>query len=309
MASGATTAPAALDLPPATDLAVMTIGVLAVSTSGPLIAATAAPALAIAFWRNGFATVVLAPLVLVRHRAEVASLSRREWRLAVVAGLLLALHFATWVISLRLTSVASATALVTAQPIWVALLARRTGAHIPVRAWAGIAVAVAGVGVLTGVDLSTSARALGGDVLALVGGGAAAGYMVAGGAVRRHVSTTTYTAVCYATTAVLLLLCCLAARQSLGGYSGSTWVRLVALTIGAQFLGHSLFNRVLRTTSPTVVSLAILFEVPGASLLAAAFLNQRPSWLAIPGLVLLLAGVSVVITARGRSTEASLPAE
>jgi len=84
---------------------------------------------------------------------------------------------------------------------------------------------------------------------------------------------------------------------------------LVALTIGAQFLGHSLFNRVLKTTSPTVVSLAILLEVPGASLLAAVFLGQHPSWLAAPGLLLLLAGIGVFITTRGRTTEPSLPVE
>jgi drug/metabolite transporter (DMT)-like permease len=298
-----------LDLPPPTDLAVMAVGLVAVSTSGPLIAAAAAPALAVAFWRNGFATAVLGPLVLLRHRAEVRSLTRREWRLAVAAGVLLAAHFAAWVLSLRVTSVASATALVSTQPIWAALLARRGGAALPSRAWLGIAIAVVGVGVLSGADLSTSARALGGDALAVVGGAAAAGYMVAGSEVRRHVSTVTYTAVCYATTAVLLLACCVVARQSLTGYSAGTWWRLVALTVGAQFLGHSLFNRVLRTTSPTVVALAILLEVPGAALLAAVFLGQTPSWLAVPGLLVLLAGIGVVITARSRSVEPSLPAE
>jgi len=307
--SGAATVPAVLDLPPATDLATMAVGVLAVSTSGPLIAAAAAPALAVAFWRNGFAAAVLAPLVATRHRAEVASLTRREWRLATVAGVLLAAHFAAWVISLRLTSVASATALVSTQPIWVALLARRAGASMPARAWLGIVVAVVGAAVLTGADLSASPRALGGDALAVLGGAGAAGYMVTGGEVRRHVSTVTYTAVCYATTAIALLVSCVAARQALTGYSGGTWLRLAALTVGAQFLGHSLFNRVLRTTSPTVVSLAILLEVPGAALLAAVFLDQHPSWWAVPGVLLLLAGIGVVITARGRTAEPSIPVE
>lgn len=307
--SDGTTVPAVLDLPPPADLALMAVGLVAVSTSGPLIAAAAAPALAVAFWRNGFAAVVLAPLVAVRHRAELASLSRREWRLGIFAGVLLAAHFAAWTTSLRLTSVASATALVSTQPIWAALLARRTGASLPHRAWAGIGVAVVGVGVLSGADLSTSAKALGGDALAVAGGAAAAGYMVAGSEVRRHVSTVSYTAICYATTALLLLACCAAGRQSLAGYSTGTWLRLVALTVGAQFLGHSLFNRVLRTTSPTVLALALLLEVPGAALLAAVFLGQTPSWLAVPGLLILLAGIGVVITARTRAAEPSVPAE
>jgi drug/metabolite transporter (DMT)-like permease len=307
--SGAATVPAVLAAPPPADVAVMAIALAAVSTSGPLIAATAAPALAIAFWRNGLAAVVLAPLVLLRRRAELASLSLRERRLAVGAGVLLAVHFATWVPSITLTTVASATALVSTQPIWAALLARRGGATLPARVWAGMIVAVVGAGVLTGADVSTSARALAGDLLAVAGGAAAAGYMVAGSEVRRHVSTVTYTAICYTTTAVALLAVCVVGRQSLAGYPAGAWLRLVALTIGAQFLGHSLFNRVLRTTSPTVVALAILLEVPGASLLAAAFLGQRPSWLAVPGLLILLAGIGVVITARTRTTEPSVPVE
>ena len=298
-----------LDLPPPTDLALMTVGLVAVSTSGPLIAAAAAPAVAVAFWRNGFATAVLAPIVVLRHRAEVRSITRREWRLAILAGVLLAAHFAAWTLSLRMTSVASATALVSTQPIWAALLARRAGAVLPARAWIGMAVAVVGVTVLSGADLSTSAKALGGDALAVVGGAAAAGYMVAGSEVRRHVSTVSYTAICYATTAVLLLVSCALAGQSLTEYSTGTWWRIVALTVGAQFLGHSLFNRVLRTTSPTVLSLSLLLEVPGAALLAAVFLGQTPSWLAVPGLVVLLAGIGVVVTARTRAVEPSLPAE
>ena len=97
--------------------------------------------------------------------------------------------------------------------------------------------------------------------------------------------------------------------RRLGGYSTGTWWRIVALTVGAQFLGHSLFNRVLRTTSPTVVALSLLLEVPGAALLAAVFLGQTPSWLAVPGLLVLLAGIGVVVTARSRAVEPSLPAE
>jgi len=287
----------------------MVIGVAAVSTSGPIIAATAAPALAIAFWRNAMAASVLAPWTLLRHRDELFALSGRARRLAVVAGVFLAAHFATWVPSLRFTSVASATALVSTQPVWAALLARRAGAHIARAAWVGIVVAVCGAVVLTGADISASGRALTGDLLALAGGMFAAAYMVAGSAVRRHVSTATYTTVCYTTTATLLLITCIVAGSALSGYPASAWARIVAVTAGAQFLGHSLFNRVLRTVSPTMVSLAILFEVPGAALVAAVWLDQTPPAAALPGLVMLLAGIAVVVAARDRRTAPSVPVE
>jgi len=302
-------APDVLAVPAPVDLLTMAVGIFAVSTSGPLMAATAAPALAIAFWRNGMATAVLVPWTLARHRSELRGMRGRERRLAVVAGGFLALHFATWVPSLTLTTVASATALVSTQPVWAALLARRAGARIAALAWAGIVVAVLGAGLLTRADVAVSGRAVAGDLLALVGAMAAAAYMVAGSEVRRHVSTATYTTVCYATTAALLLLTCLAGGQALAGYPASAWCRLLAVTAGAQFLGHSLFNRVLQRVSPTMVSLALLFEVPGAALLAAAFLHQTPGKSAIPGLALLVAGIALVVAARGRGAEPPEPVD
>jgi drug/metabolite transporter (DMT)-like permease len=255
------------------------------------------------------ASGVVVPFAFLRNRSELMSLTRRELSFGVLAGFFLALHFATWVPSLSFTTVASATALVSTQPIWAALLARRRGARIPTRAWTGIVVAVLGAGLLTGVDVHASLRALTGDLLALGGAMAAAAYMVAGSEVRRSVSTATYTSVCYVTTGVTLLLTCVVGRQALWGYSGNAWLKLLALTIGAQLLGHSLFNYVLRRASPTVLSLAILFEVPGASLIAALWLHQTPHAAAIPGLVVLLLGIAIVIASRDRATEPALPAE
>ena len=296
--------------PPTRDLGVLVVALLAVSTSGPLIAATAVPALAIAFWRNAMASIVLAPVVLLRRRAELRALDRRERGLALLAGLLLALHFATWIPALSYTSVASATALVATQPVWSALIAKLRGEPVGRRVWTGIAVAIAGALLLTGADLQVSGRALFGDGLAVVGGAFAAMYMTAGSEVRRSVTTTTYTALCYTTTALVLLVVCLVGSQSLHGYADIDWVKLIALTAGAQLLGHSLFNMVLKTTSPTVVSLSILFEIPGAALIAALFVKgQHVPLLAIPAAALLVTGLALVIRAGGRATEPSVPVE
>ena len=298
----------AVGRPGGSDAVLLVVALTAVSTSGPLIAATAVPALAIAFWRNAMAGAVLVPAVLLTRLAELRGLDRRERRLALLAGALLALHFATWIPSVTLTSVASATALVATQPIWAALIARARGERVGGRVWLGIGVAVSGALLLTGTDLSVSGTALLGDGLAVVGGAFAAAYMVAGSEVRRSVSTTTYTGVCYTVTALLLLAVCLVGRQSLGGYAAADWFKLIALTAGAQLLGHSLFNRVLRTVSPTVVSLSILFEIPGAALLAAVALGQRPPLLALPAAALLVAGLALVIR-DGSRVEPSVPVE
>jgi drug/metabolite transporter (DMT)-like permease len=285
------------------DALLLTVAVLAVSTSGPLIAATAAPALAIAMWRNTIASAALVPIALSRRttRAELRGLDRRERRMAVLAGLLLAAHFATWIPSVTFTSVAAATALVATQPVWAALLVRARGGILPRTAWVGIGLAVAGAAVITGIDVGVGTRHLVGDLLALAGGALAAGYVTAGGEVRRSVGTTTYTTVCYSVTAVVLLVVCLVGRQHLAGYSAGAWLRIVGLTIGAQLLGHSLINVVLRATGPLVVSLAILFEVPGATIIAVLFLHQHVRLGQLPGAVLLLAGIALVVRAGARA--------
>jgi drug/metabolite transporter (DMT)-like permease len=289
------------------DLPMLAVAVAAVSTSGPLMASAAVtvPVLAIAMWRNALSLVVLGPATLLRRRSEVRALHPRELRFAGTAGFFLALHFATWVPSLAMTSVASATALVATQPVWQAVIARLQGHHVSRQVWLGIALAVVGAGWLSGADFSVSSRSLRGDGLAAAAAVFAAVYIAAGGEVRRTVSSLTYTTFCYAVAALVLLAICLVGDVRLGGWSAVSWWKLVAITAGAQLLGHSMFSLVLRTTSPTVVSLVILLEVPGAAVLAWLWLGQVPRVSAIPGALLLLAGIAVVAVQGVRAEEAS----
>jgi drug/metabolite transporter (DMT)-like permease len=295
---------------PRVDLALLAVAVCGISLSAPLIAATAAPALAIAFWRNAMAVGALSPFVLLRGRAELRRMGRRNVLLSAAAGVVLSLHFGLWLPSLSMTSVASSTALVTTTPIWTTLILRLRGQRQPGMVWAGSALAFTGVVLISGVDLSLSARALAGDALALGGGMAAAGYVLLGARVRRTVSTSAYTFVCYSTTAVVLLAACLVTGASVGaGYSGETWLKLVVLTGAAQLLGHSLINRVVRGLGPSVTSTAILLETPGAALIAGVWLGQRPPFGVYPGLVVILAGLALVILAGRRGAAAEPAAE
>lgn len=285
---------------PRIDFLLLGLAVSGVALSAPLITATAAPVLAIAFWRNCIAAGVLSPIALLRQRAELRSLSRRTLLLALAAGAFLALHFALWLPSLRMTSIASSTALCTTTPLWTTLILRFRGQRAPRAVWVGTGIAFAGVLVLTGVDFSLSSRALAGDALALGGGIAASLYFLLGSEVRRTVSTTAYTFVCYTTTAALLLVACLASDQALTGYSAGTWGQILLLTASAQFLGHSLSNRVVRTMGPSLVSTAILLETPGAALIAAVWLGQMPPVAVYPAVAMVLVGLVVVI--RGQRT-------
>ena len=161
--------------------------------------------------------------------------------------------------------------------------------------WIGIGIALVGVVVLTGVDFRLSGRALFGDLLALTGGLCAASYVTVGAQVRRTVDTAVYTTGCYAVAGVVLLVACLAFRRPLVGYDTGTWLAILGLVAGAQLLGHTLFNVVLRGISATGVSVAILFEVIGASVIAAIAFDETPPLAAAPAGLLILTGTVVVI--------------
>ncbi len=278
---------------------VVVLAVLAVASSAPLVAFAAAPALAIAFWRNLLAVGALGPFALARRRAEFRALvggaRRREGWYCVLSGVALAAHFATWMPSVKLTSVAAATALVATQPVWQGLIARGQGRRLPPAVWAGIGVAVGGAVLASGADFAVSGRAFAGDLLAVAGGLFAAVYTAFGERARVSISTTTYTTVCYGVCALILLVICLVGGVPLGGYDTTTWLAILALVGGAQLLGHSMFNHLLRRIPATTVSVLILLEAPGAALIAWAWLGQLPQVAALPGLGLLLAGIVVVV--------------
>ena len=297
--------PSGLSRPPAPDVVRLGVAVVFISLSGPMIAATAAPVLAIAFWRCLIGSGITGVWVIARRWSSLGALTRRGIRLTVIAGVFLGLHFATWIPSLTLTTIAASTALVATQPIWAALIARATGVRISSQVWIGIAIAFSGVIVLTGVDLSVDPAHLWGDALALVGAVFSAAYVSVAERVRKTVDTSTMTFVLYAVSAVTILPLVFIFGQQLVGFDAQAWALILAGTLGAQLLGHSMMTRVLSSTSATVVSLAILFEMPGATLVAAIWLGQVPPLALLPAAALILAGLVIVIKAADRGPAAA----
>lgn len=289
--------------PPPGDLIALGVAVIFISFSGPLIAATAAPVLAIAFWRCFIGSGLTGIWVLVRERRQLAALGKREIKLIVFAGILLGLHFVTWIPSLAFTSVAASTALVATQPIWAAFIARARGIQIPRAAWVGIFIALAGVIFLTGVDVQMDTRHLIGDLLALAGAVFAAAYVSVAEQVRQSVSTGTMTFIVYGVSAVTVLPLVAIFQQELFGFSAQAWIYILAITLGAQLLGHTLINKVLANSSATFVSMAILFEMPGAAIVAAIWLGQAPPVAIYPAAALILLGIVIVIKASSRSKQ------
>ena len=277
-----------------TDLAGLLLAILFASSAATIMSAADAPSLAIAFWRNAIAVLVLAPFMF-RSRAQIAKLNSQQWRPLIAAGIFLGIHFATWVPSVKLTSIASATALVSTQVVFAALFARLAGKKSPRIQTLGISLALLGVVVLTGIDFSLSPIAITGDILALIGAILVAAYMHNGQRVRPHLPLTSFTGLVYLIAAVTLLVICLTLGIPLFGFSLQAWLLIGAVTLFAQFGGHTFYNRALRSFSPTAVSLSILFQIPVATLFGWVFVAQVPKIELIPAALLIAAGMVIVI--------------
>ena len=185
------------------------------------------------------------------------------------------------------------------------MIAALRGVHIARTTWLGIGVAMLGAILATGADLTVSTRAVTGDLLALTGAVLAAVYATYGERARATISTTTYTGICYSVCAVLLLGVCLIFGVPMHGFSTATWVALVALTVGPQLLGHSLINYALHRVTATTVSVLLLLEVPAAAVLGWLWLDQLPQLGSLPGLAVLLLGVTIVLVGAARSSRQS----
>ena len=283
-------------IPANPDLIRLGLGIIGIGTSGPLIAMSAMPILTLIFWRNLGGSLITLPFAL-RHSRD-----RTGMKWAVIAGVLLALHFIGFFLAMRMTTVAAGTALVALQPIFAALFVKFSGGHIPSKAWLGMVVSFVGVVLVSGVDLTISLRAFLGDIAALVSAALAAAYMIAGSKAQRTLETSTYTTVCYFVCAMTALPMGLIAGNEIFSFEQNEWLILLGLILGAQLLGHTMFNSALKRVSPAVVSLIVFFEVPVSAVLAAWWLDQTPPIGVIPGIALILIGCILVVT-RTRSVK------
>jgi drug/metabolite transporter (DMT)-like permease len=280
-------------------LAVLAVAVLVVSSASILIRwlqSAGVPSLSIAAWRLAFAALVLAPVALVQCRGELARLGGRERALAIASGVFLAAHFATWILSLEYTSVASSVALVTTNPIWIgiaswAVFRERLDAVLLL----AIALAIAGSAVIFVGDGSAAVAAgrapLLGNLLALGGSLTVCGYLLIGRRLRREMSLLAYVGIVYTTAAACLMLLAAASGAPLGGFAPASWLLLAALALGPQLVGHSSFNWALKYLSATFVALAILGEPVGSTAFAWLLLDERLAPAKVAGIALLLAGI------------------
>lgn len=282
------------------------LGITAVSFASIFIRfaqAAGMPVLSIAAWRLIFASVLLIPYAWATHRDEIRDLTRQEWSLLVTSGVFLGLHFATWISSLKYTSVASSVVLVSMGPLFVGLgswlfLRERPSLKMAV----GIMLAATGSIVISWGDFGQGRDRLLGDLLALAGAVFVAGYLMIGRKVRARRSLTTYIALVYGVAMLTLVIIALVARAPLLGHDPAAYGWTLALALGPQIVGHSTLNWALHYLSATFVSIVTLAEPIGSGVLAYVILGEALTWSTAGGGVLVLAGIYIASQAELAST-------
>lgn len=293
---------------------VLVLAIAGISIAAPLIRYSDAHPLAIAIWRLAFALLIILPLLVRQHGWEQWSRLRRgDGALALLAGVMLALHFWAWNTSIGLTSIAASVVLVNVQPLLVAVISALWLHEAPTRLqWSGIALAMAGAlviglsGAPTGAAQQGS-RALLGNALALVGAMTAALYYLAGRRLRQQLDLWPYVSLVYSAALVMLLMLAAAGGVPVLGQPPRELAIFVALAIGPMLLGHTGFNWALRYLPAYVISLAVLGEPVGATILAAVLpgIREVPEPLMLGGGALVLAGIVLALPRAPRSREQS----
>lgn len=271
---------------------VLIIGVIGVSTGSIFARLADAPALVTAAYRMGLAAFILVPLAAWKAGEELRSLTFRDIKLAMLSGLFLALHFATWISSLDYTAIANSVVLVNTIPLWVGLFTpliskdRISGSTI-----ISIILSIVGASIIGFGDFASGGKALWGDLLAVIGAACAAAYLLLGRNLRRKLSLLSYVTICYGSAAVILWLVVLFLNLPVTGYSDQTVAAFWGMAVISQILGHSSYNWSLKWFTTSLVAISLLGEPIGSTLLAYIIFDERLTWMKFIGGLFILSAI------------------
>ena len=291
-----TTAPGSAESPNMPVWLLLTIIVVAVSLSAIFIRLAEAPGPIIALYRLAIASLITLPAAWQGlKRSKVTS--RGLW-LAILAGVTLGWHFATWTTSLDYTSVAASVTLVTTNPLWLVLIVWLfMGQRPDRRTLLGVLVAVAG-GIAIGLDGSSGGRgenAMLGNMLAVAGAIFVSVNMLLGRAAQRAgLSVMAYSGISYLVACISLVPLPWLLGIPYGPYPLHAFAWIVVLAVVSQLIGHTAINYSLRFLDPTLVSTFILLEPVVASALAMVVFQEFPGLLTAAGALVLIAGIWLV---------------
>ncbi len=267
-------------------------GTFFTSLSSIIIRLSTAPALVISSYRMLFTCMMLLPIIL-KNRDEFVDLNKKNIMLCIVSGIFLALHYATWISSIKLTTIANSTILVSCSPIFVSLanyvfikekISKKMIISILISLTGTIIIA------LGSKDTAASNMMLG-NTLAFLGAIFVAGYLVIGGIVRKNLKAGAYVFIVYSISAVVLFIMCLLSGTPVYPYAPREFMLFISLAFFCSILGHTLYNYMVKYVSSTLISVSTLSEPIFASIMALFIFREIPSIYTLIGGIIIIAGI------------------
>ncbi len=286
----------------------LVIGIIAISFSSIFIKWSDAPVSVQGMYRLLFTLILMFPFVW----KQVRFLKKMTWQegfLLFLSGTFLALHFLFWMGSLKLTTVASSTILLSLQPVFVMI-----GAYIAFRertskaAIIGMVVAIVGAIMIGWGDIGISIKHIQGDVLSILGTIVVAAHMLIGQKLLRTFPATLYSFSVFFVAVIVFGIYNLTLSIPMTGYPEKEWGIFVLLAIIPTVFGHVLFNWLLKYVTAATISMAILGEPVGATLLAYLFLDESLTLSQWSGGAVVLAGLYYFLQNTRKQNRRSTPA-
>ncbi|MDO4175031.1 MAG: DMT family transporter [Eubacteriales bacterium] len=291
-------------------LFVVFLGMISGATASLFIRYGTAPMLVLAAYRKTIVTVMLLPMVLLHHRDEWKKLKLHTVLWCVLAGIFLAIHFFTYFMSVKYTTIAASNVLAGTEILFVSVFMFAAGKETFNRMnWLSIAIALIG-GIVVSMTGSNDAALNGplGNICGVICAVALAGYSLVGSKVRQaNLSNTLFTFIAYGASAIVLDGMVICSGYSLFGYDPINYLVAIGMAVFCSLLSHSLYTWSLKYISPTLLAIfKILSPVPTA-LLGFLVLSEIPSWNQIIGGIVVILGIMLYI--RSKNPEAETPRE
>lgn len=273
-------------------------GTFFTSLSSIIIRFSEAPALVISAYRMLFTSMMLLIPVYIKSKDELKNLNKNNFILCVISGVFLALHYAAWIQSIKMTTIANSTILVSCSPIFVAavnyLLFKE---KFNKKMLLGIIMSLAGTIIIAmGSSKETKSGMTVGNILAFSGAVFVAVYLIIGGIVRKNLSAFAYVFIVYSVSAIVLFIMCILTNTPIYPYPLKEFILFFLLGFFSSILGHTVYNYLMKYYSSTLISVSTLAEPIFASILAIPLLNEFPSAYSIIGGIIIISGIYYYLT-------------
>lgn len=270
------------------------IGILGISLSAIFVKLSDAPSAVTATARLLWTVLLLSPVVFLKkeNREELKNVNRKQMLLCSLSGIFLAIHFVVWFESLKYTSVASSTAIVCTEVIWVSLgYCLFMKGKLSWKEAGCIVVTLVGSLLIAFSDSASGGGHLYGDILSLVAAIAVAVYTLIGREARKTMSTTIYTYIVYVACSVSLVGVTAVQGYTARDFDQRALFVCLLLAIFSTILGHSIFSWCLKYFSPSFVSASKLCEPVMAAIMAVFLFREIPVPMQVAGGLIVIGGV------------------